>query len=75
MTKPDEVSVSINGEEIKGTDNTAYEFKPCTITIDRYFDHIEVNVKDFQGNEMIGGQKRIDILKDTLIKIQESLQS
>lgn len=72
--KPDEVDISVNGVEIKGIDNPNYEVKSCSITIDRYFDYIGVIVKDFQGNE-ITGQKRIDILKDTLTKIQESLQS
>ena len=58
-------TITINGEEIRGMDSPSYEVKPMEITIKRYFDYIEITVKDFQGNT-IEGETRKDILKEIL---------
>jgi hypothetical protein len=70
--KLDEAFISVNGQEIKGADKPSYKSGACKIAIYLTFDNIEVYVNDFQGNE-IGGQKRIDILKDILPRVLNKL--
>jgi transglutaminase/protease-like cytokinesis protein 3 len=71
--KPDEITVSINGEEIKGMKNPSFMSEDIyTITIEREWNDIYVTVKDSSGNE-IGEKERIAILKDILPRVIESL--
>jgi len=71
--KPDQVSISINGEQIKGLKNPLYASEDIyTITIEKDRALIYIAVNDSAGNE-IGGKERIAILKDILPRVIESL--
>ena len=71
--KPDQVSISINGKQIKGLKNPLYASEDIyTITIEKDRALIYITVNDSEGNE-IGGKERIAILKDILPRVIVSL--
>lgn len=71
--KPDEVDISVNGVKIKGLENPSNMSDDIyTITIEREWNQIYIRVKDSTGKE-IGGKERIDILKDILPRVVQSL--